>query len=162
IITDVINLELFLGIMYAGLNFRAHQNRYSSSPHQARESVDDLLVDPSDPRPNNGPTPSDDDAHRQGFMDDVLTQLPPDATPQKILSATQDKLDEEINDRKSTPSPWTADSCPKLRWTAWTLVLATSDYTMFISHTYVLLAGWIHQCTGYRYLVVHRLNFALH
>src|SRR5699024_12218356 len=63
---------------------------------------------------------------------------------------------------QSTPSPWTADSCPKLRWTAWTLVLATSDYTMFISHTYVLLAGWIHQCTGYRYLVVHRLNFALH
>ena len=99
IITDVINLELFLGIMYAGLNFRAHQNRYSSSPHQARESVDDLLADPSDPRPNNGPAPSDDDAHRQGFMDDVLTQLPPDATPQKILSATQDKLDEEINDR---------------------------------------------------------------
>src|SRR5699024_10199901 len=99
IITDVINLELFLGIMYAGLNFRAHPNRYSSSPHQARESVDDLLADPSDPRPNNGPTPHDDDADRQGCMHDVMTQLPPDATPQKILSATQDKLDEEIDDR---------------------------------------------------------------
>src|SRR5699024_2942587 len=99
IITDVINLELFLGIMYASLNFRARQHRYASSPKQPREPVDDLLADPSDPRPNHGPTPSDDDAHRLGFMDDVLTQLPPHATPQKILSATQDKLDEEINDR---------------------------------------------------------------
>lgn len=32
IITDILNLELFLGIMYAGLNFRAYKNRYHSPP----------------------------------------------------------------------------------------------------------------------------------
>lgn len=94
IVTEVLNLELFLGIMYAGLNFRAHQNRYYSSPKKAREAVKDLLDDQ--------PGPSDEqhtpDESTNSFIDDL--NLPRDATPQQLLDATEQQFDDAIDNRE--------------------------------------------------------------
>lgn len=143
IVTDIVNLELFLGIMYAGLNFRAYQNRYYSSPDKAREVLGELLdeqpttstseqavKDPNQSTLFDSPpaeesqtatdesvqldaengaahgeqdAASDDNPHGgvpgDGFLDDVVANLPEDATPQQILDAADDRLAHEINDR---------------------------------------------------------------
>jgi len=122
IVTDVINLELFLGIMYAGLNFRAHHNRYHSSPTEtakeeagaSNESANSEqalfgshpLSEPSS-APSRGesqtgvaPSKGNETKDNSGFLDDLAKDLPPDATPAEILTAAEQQLDDEINTRE--------------------------------------------------------------
>lgn len=109
VVTDIVNLELFLGVMYGGLNFRAHQNRYYSSPEQAREALDQVMPNhamsrSSEEGPNEEPS-AEDNPHcsaeqPSGFMDDVMADLPEDATPQQKLDAAEELLDREINERQ--------------------------------------------------------------
>lgn len=101
IITDVVNLELFLGIMYAGLNFRAHQNRYYSSPPKAREAVETLLDDHAPATDPHGHAESGQHAATEqtdSFIDDL--NLPNDATPRELLDAAEEQFDTAINDHE--------------------------------------------------------------
>ena len=124
VVTDIINLELFLGVFYAGLNFRAHHNRYYSSPEKAREAVNDLLTEDSTPPAQTAPDQTSlSDAHEEGakpstegtgdtesastktrdpnsFMDDVMKDLGDDATPAQILGAADEHIDAAINNRE--------------------------------------------------------------
>ena len=119
IVTDIMNLELFLGIFYAGLNFRAHHNRYYSSPEKAQAAANDLLTKDSTLPAQTAPdqtsifdaddeqVSTDDNkpastrpTNPDSFLDDVMNDVGDDATPAQILGAAEEHIDAAINDRE--------------------------------------------------------------
>ena len=84
ILTDVVNLELLLGIIYAGMNFRAHKNRYHADPQAAKDVVEGLL----DESPQSEPD--------QSFIADLKHEFGDDVSDEQLVVAAKQRLDGEI------------------------------------------------------------------
>lgn len=89
-LTDVVNLEMFMAIFYAGLNYRAQRNRYHSDPEQAQAAVDESLA--------AAVGTAQDQPGDQSFLADVDQDLPEDATEAQRVAAVKEKLQREIDE----------------------------------------------------------------
>lgn len=87
ILTDVVNLELLLGIIYAGLNFRSHQNRYHADPQTAKDVVDDVL--------HESPQPESE----QSFLADLKQDLGENPSDEQLVAAAKSRLDKQIREQ---------------------------------------------------------------